>query len=159
EVGMGQNDGVDLFGRDGKILPIALAPFLLPLEEAAINQHLQAGVAIVLRVDEMFGSGNNSRSAEKLNIAQTCLTFLRQQTVLPFTGEVCKCSEQRNGSYCYDGGGTSYTLLPMFASGTLPSFTVILPGATGNSMRPLSFSPDFTNTRTTFSPEGVSTST
>src|SRR5262249_19358673 len=42
EVGMRQDDGIDLSCLNRQVLPVALAPFLLPLKQSAIDQNLNA---------------------------------------------------------------------------------------------------------------------
>src|SRR5208337_3234424 len=80
DVRMGQDDGVDRGRWHRKVLPIALAPFLLALEQPTIHQDLETSRAVVVHVDQVLRAGNNSGRAKKLNIAQSVLasrlTFL-----------------------------------------------------------------------------------
>ena len=46
---VGEHEGVNFAGRDGRILPVALAPFLGALEQAAVNQGLEAVLAAGIR--------------------------------------------------------------------------------------------------------------
>jgi len=74
DVGVGQDDGIDLTGREGQVFPITLAPFLLPLEETAIHQHLDAtAAAFVAGIDQVLGAGHDAGCAEKLDVAQLVL--------------------------------------------------------------------------------------
>lgn len=52
------------------MLPVALAPLLLALKQAAIDEYLKAvtPTGIAAKVDEVFGAGYGSRRAEKLNV-------------------------------------------------------------------------------------------
>src|SRR4029077_12562688 len=71
EVSVCQNDCVDFFGGHRSITPVALAPFFRPLEQSAIDENLEAGLAsVVSRVDEMLGAGDGSCRAEKLDVGQ-----------------------------------------------------------------------------------------
>src|SRR5215471_5292474 len=45
QVGMGENDSIDLAGRDRCILPVSLSPFFVALEYATVNQDLKALLA------------------------------------------------------------------------------------------------------------------
>ncbi len=48
EVRVREDDGVNLLRGDGQFLPVAFAPLLLSLEQAAIDQNLQALPAIAI---------------------------------------------------------------------------------------------------------------
>ena len=41
EMSVGENYGIDLACGHRSVLPVTLAPFLLPLEHAAINEYLE----------------------------------------------------------------------------------------------------------------------
>ena len=79
EVRMGENYRIDAGGRDGRILPITLSPFLGALEHAAINERLKAGFTANIRtgIDQMFRAGNSASCAKKSNVGQEASTFLR----------------------------------------------------------------------------------
>jgi hypothetical protein len=70
EMSVGEDDGVNGMRRHRCILPIARAPFLGPLEEPAVDQHLHAfaSVRIVAGIDEVFRPGDSAGSAKKLKI-------------------------------------------------------------------------------------------
>jgi hypothetical protein len=72
EVGVSQNQAFNFLCRKRHILPIALAPFLLPLKQAAINQHLYARFArdVPGNVQQMLGPRNGARRAKELNVGQ-----------------------------------------------------------------------------------------
>src|SRR5689334_21477992 len=82
EMSMRENDGVNLLRGDRQILPVALAPLLLPLEQATVDQYLHARAARALCVNEMFRSGYNFSCAQKLNVAQACLA-VRNRRLYP----------------------------------------------------------------------------
>ncbi len=68
---VGQNNRVNLFGRNRRVAPVALAPVLLSLEKPAIDQSLEPAFAAgVTCVDEMFRAGYGTCSAEKLDVGQ-----------------------------------------------------------------------------------------
>src|SRR5579863_3661754 len=71
-----QDYRVEHAGRHWQVLPVALAPLLLPLKQPAVDQYLKWSRVIAVNVNEMFGSGNDTRSAEKLDIAQSILLLL-----------------------------------------------------------------------------------
>src|SRR5579872_6747516 len=74
EMGVGQNDRVDLLRRDGRVAPVALAPFLRTLKEPAIDKDLEAALARrVASVDQVLRTSHGSCSAEKLDIGQSFL--------------------------------------------------------------------------------------
>ncbi len=74
EVRVGQDDRIDPVRRDRKILPVALAPFLRPLEEPAVDERLKSAVARgISSIDEMLRASNRPRRAKKLYVRQTCL--------------------------------------------------------------------------------------
>ena len=76
QVSMRQDYRIDLSCRDWKILPVTLAPFLLPLKQAAVDKDLNSAFAAdVSGVNEVLGSGNDSGSAQELDIAQAVLAF------------------------------------------------------------------------------------
>ena len=60
EVGMGENDGVDVIWRKGQGRPIAQAKLLVALEQTAIHQQ---ALAIVL--NGVFGTGDGAGTAQK----------------------------------------------------------------------------------------------
>ncbi len=74
-MGVGQDDGMDGTRRNGQFRPVLKPPFLLSLEEAAIDQQLEAAACgffcrrLLGHVDEVFGTCDGTRSAEKLNVA------------------------------------------------------------------------------------------
>jgi hypothetical protein len=76
-MGVGKDDGLNPARWNGQLRPVLQPPFLLSLEEAAINQQLEVtAVGFLCRslllcayVDEVFGAGNRTRSAKKLNVA------------------------------------------------------------------------------------------
>jgi hypothetical protein len=60
-----------------KILPIALAPFLVTLEKATVNQTSEIHLPIWIRqANKMFRSRNRSRRAQKLYVTQASLEIL-----------------------------------------------------------------------------------
>ena len=60
EVGVGENDRMDLARRDRQRLPVAFAQFLEPLEEPAVDQNTHAR-----GVEEVLRAGDGSRGAEE----------------------------------------------------------------------------------------------
>ncbi len=46
KVRVGQDYGINFFGWNGRVLPVAFTPFFLPLEQAAINENLEAAVLL-----------------------------------------------------------------------------------------------------------------
>ena len=71
EMSVREDDGIDLARWNRQVLPVALTPFLLTLEQSAIDQHLHAYLAaLVAGVDQVFRSGNDSGRAKKLDVAQ-----------------------------------------------------------------------------------------
>ena len=60
QMGVGEDDGVDLVWADGQALPIALAQQLIALEQSAIDQQAVAAVA-----DEVFGAGDGTGCAQE----------------------------------------------------------------------------------------------
>src|SRR5664279_4461772 len=74
EVRVSQDDGVNFAGGNWQVLPIAFAPFLLPLKEPTVHQHLNATFAAVIAgIDQVLRSGNNSRCSQKLDVTQAGL--------------------------------------------------------------------------------------
>jgi hypothetical protein len=73
KVSMRQDDRVDFTRRDGQFSPVAFTPFLLPLEESAIDQNLNSFLAVAVEgsIDEMLGAGHRAGRAEELNVGQT----------------------------------------------------------------------------------------
>jgi hypothetical protein len=65
QVRMSQDDGVNLGRGNRQRLPVAFAPFLLPLEEPAVHQNLDAVLAVVIErsIDEMLRASYGSRRA------------------------------------------------------------------------------------------------
>ncbi len=72
EMSVGEDERIDLVGGHRQVLPVALAPFLLSLEEAAVDQHLVAAAAAFVAggIDEVFRSGDHTGCSQKLDIAQ-----------------------------------------------------------------------------------------
>ncbi len=109
EMRVGENHRIDRTCRHRQILPVALPPFFLSLEEAAIDEHLQATCAVVIHMDQMLRSGHHTRSTEKLNVTQAVsprwprLAITRQHTVVPFSGH----GWQMRPVYGFSGAGTS----------------------------------------------------
>jgi hypothetical protein len=69
EVRVRKDDRLDLVGRNGRGFPIALPPFFLSLEKAAVDEDLQASSAGVAGdVEQMFGTGDGSGCAEELDV-------------------------------------------------------------------------------------------
>src|SRR5207302_6027254 len=68
KVRMRQDDRINLLCRDGRVLPVALAPFFLALKKSAVDQDLQ-----VARVDKVLGAGDRARRAEELDIGHEVL--------------------------------------------------------------------------------------
>src|SRR5580704_985761 len=85
EVRVRQDNRVNGICRHRQVLPVTLAPFFLPLKEAAVDQHLQASWAVAIDVYEMFRSGNDACCAKKLDIAQAVLTFTATDGCIPRT--------------------------------------------------------------------------
>jgi len=75
QVSVRKNDCVDLARRYRTVLPVALAPFLLSLEESAIDQHLYSAGAVVVgrSIDQVLGTRDSAGRAEELNVGQTNL--------------------------------------------------------------------------------------
>ena len=67
-----QDDGIDLARRNRQLFPVALTPFLLALEQTAIDEDLNSlfAVAIKRSVDEMLRSGHRPGCAQKLDVRQ-----------------------------------------------------------------------------------------
>ena len=67
-----QDDRIDLSCRHRRVLPVALAPLLLTLEEPAIDEYLKTVLSTAIRsdVDQVFGTSDGARSAQKLDIGQ-----------------------------------------------------------------------------------------
>src|SRR5438105_4242407 len=63
---VGQDDSVNLAGWNRQVLPVALAPLLLALEQPAIHQDLKSAFAalITTSVDQMFRSCNYSGGSQ-----------------------------------------------------------------------------------------------
>ena len=57
QVRMRQDHGLNARRRNRQWLPVALAPFLLPLEQPAVHQHLRA---VLARVDQVLGAGHRA---------------------------------------------------------------------------------------------------
>src|SRR3974377_1596465 len=71
---MRQDYRIDLSCRDWKILPVTLAPFFLPLKQAAVDKYLNSALAAdVSGVNQVLRSGDDSGSAQELDIAQSFL--------------------------------------------------------------------------------------
>ena len=72
EMRVRQNDRINLLRRNRQFLPVAFAPFLLPLEQPAIDQHLNSllAVAVERSVDEVLGTSHSPSRAEKLDVGQ-----------------------------------------------------------------------------------------
>ncbi len=60
QMGMRQDDGIDFAGRHRQILPVALAQFLEPLEQAGVDQHSRRA-----RVEQVFRSRDGPRRPEE----------------------------------------------------------------------------------------------
>ena len=59
EVSVGEDDRINLPRRYGQVSPIALPPFLLALEETAIDKHLNAlSARWAVGIDEVLRSGD-----------------------------------------------------------------------------------------------------
>ena len=69
---MGENDGVNLTRRNGQIGPVALTPFLLALEKAAIDENLKTFLpsTIDAGIDQVLGAGDDAGSTQELKIGQ-----------------------------------------------------------------------------------------
>ena len=80
EVRVRENHGIDILGRDGCILPVTLAPFLLALKQAAINQNLETISATQVRtgINEVLGAGDHPRRSQELDVGQADLHFTMQ---------------------------------------------------------------------------------
>src|SRR5438552_2557482 len=67
-----QNQTLDVLRGKWQFLPVSLAPFFLSLKKAAVDEHLRAGLSrrIARRVDQVFGSGDGTGSAEELDVGQ-----------------------------------------------------------------------------------------
>src|SRR5581483_10184405 len=72
QVRMRKNEVLNIIGREGQVLPIPLTPFLLTLEQAAVDQHLRSILArqVITGIDQVFRSGHGSGGAKKLNVSQ-----------------------------------------------------------------------------------------
>ena len=55
EVGMGEDDGIDVRRLDRELLPVPLAQLLEPLEQAGIDQHLCRAC-----IEQIFGAGDGT---------------------------------------------------------------------------------------------------
>ena len=68
-----QDDRIDLSCRHRHVLPVALAPLLLTLEEPAIDEYLKTVLSTAIRsdVDQVFGTSDGARSPQKLDIGQS----------------------------------------------------------------------------------------
>ncbi len=62
DMGMREDDGVDVPCGDGQRLPVALAQLLASLEETAVDEH---PLAVVL--EEELGARDGARRAEEVN--------------------------------------------------------------------------------------------
>ena len=69
----------------GDVAPVALAPVFSPLKQAAIDQRLKPVLArwIARRVDQMFGTGNRARGAQKLDVGQNSSQMRDHITIRP----------------------------------------------------------------------------
>jgi hypothetical protein len=72
KVSVRENDCINLARRNRRVLPVALAPFLLSLKHSAIDQNLKPLFAsrVGRSIDEMFRAGNGPGSAKKLDVGQ-----------------------------------------------------------------------------------------
>src|SRR5574338_742556 len=70
EVGVRENDRVDLIRRDRELGPVALAQQLEALEQTAIDENPMAAC-----VDQMLRSGDGARGAEELERDCHCNPF------------------------------------------------------------------------------------
>ena len=72
EVRVGQNHRINAGRRHRRRLPVAQPPLLRALEHAAIDEGLEAVVAVRVRtgVDQVLGAGHGTRRAEKLDVGQ-----------------------------------------------------------------------------------------
>ncbi len=83
---MGQHDGINLARGDGGVLPVALAPFLWPLEHATVDESLEAAAAagIRTRIDQVLGTGDGSSGTKKLDVGQVSPFTIAFMTALMF---------------------------------------------------------------------------
>ena len=65
---MGQDDRIDLLGRDREVTPVPLAPFFFPLKKTAIDKYLQAA-----SMNKVFGTRNRSGSPQELYVVHETL--------------------------------------------------------------------------------------
>src|SRR5574340_435532 len=159
EVGVSEDDGVNLARRQRRVRPVALPPLLLPLEKSAIHQDLEARFAArdVGGVDQVLGAGDGAGCAQKLDVGHGSLRRLQTRDS---TAARSSCgipprsgggqSLWRNHGSC--GFFTWKLLLLWSASGTLPSFTFTWTGGAGISMRVMALAPAGTCRRLATSP-------
>jgi len=71
-VSMGENDCIDFFCGNRSVLPVALTPFLLALEKAAIDENLKTFLpsTIDAGIDQVLGAGDDAGSTQELKIGQ-----------------------------------------------------------------------------------------
>lgn len=67
-----QNDGVNRARGHRCILPVALAPFLLPLKKPAVDENPKSGLVIRIEscADKVLGTGYGPSRAEELDVGQ-----------------------------------------------------------------------------------------
>ena len=84
EMGVRENNRIDLTRRNRRVLPVPFAPFFLSLKEPAVNQNLNSLLAarIVGGVDQMLRTSHRPSRAEKLDIGQDLSLRKAQSTML-----------------------------------------------------------------------------
>ena len=71
---MGQDDRVDRIGRNWRVVPVTLTPFLRPLKNPAVDEYLVTALAgRISGVDQVLRARDSSRSPKKLDVGQTFL--------------------------------------------------------------------------------------
>jgi len=73
EVGVREDDRINFPGRNRRVPPISLAPFLRALEETAVNEELKALLAAsITGVDQVLRAGDRPGSTQELYVRQFC---------------------------------------------------------------------------------------
>src|SRR5208282_3915694 len=83
---MGQHDGINLARGDRGVLPVALAPFLWPLEHATVDESLEAAAAagIRTRIYQVLVAGDGSSGTKKLDVGHVCPCTIAFMTEVMF---------------------------------------------------------------------------
>jgi hypothetical protein len=105
---MGEDDRINFTGRNGEVLPVALSPLFLSLEETAVDEYLNSlPGGLVASVDQVLRSGYDSSGAQKLDVAQFVLVTRKPRRYIRDGCIVRTCVLASDPYSCFEVCGTS----------------------------------------------------